>query len=209
MKAREVFHGSDGAITRRYYAELEQIGPIGVIAMNLFRAQKCSTRAKLYRGGIRGVGSYRGMAYDRKGWSLEKLCEALFEHNLIRYGWKVDPLEDRNPWVLYVDLPEGQVSFHSPNRYAGPEYAGDWDGILGASADRILAFCDRVTHQPDPRQLVMTLDRDREPILNQLGPPKPPEPAPKGPRRPRQLNVGQPLISEDLAGGAGGNRTPE
>lgn len=65
MKALEVFNGSEGAITRAYYAALEQRGAAGIVAVNLFRAQKCSTRAKKYRGGIRGVGSYRGMAYDK------------------------------------------------------------------------------------------------------------------------------------------------
>ena len=148
MKALEVFNGSEGALTRAYYAALEQHGAAGIVAVNLFRAQKCSTRAKKYRGGIRGIGSYRGMAYDRKAWSMANLCTALAKHGEalgIVYGWKRDPLAFTNPWVLYVDLPNGQVSFHSPTRGDGPDYAGDWDAMR-ASEERILAFCDGVMH---------------------------------------------------------------
>lgn len=115
--------------------------------MNLFRAQKCSSRAKKYRGGIRGIGSFRSIAYDRKGWSIEELCKALAAApNLgISFGWKKDPLMPGAEWVLYVDLPEGQVSFHSVQRYLGPDYPGDWDK-QHKSEERIIAFCDRCLH---------------------------------------------------------------
>lgn len=119
IAALEVFKQSDGAVTRAYYADLERRGPIGVVAMNLFRAQKTSTRAKKYRGGIRGMGSYRSMAYERKAFSMAELCKMLEKHGAalgISYGWKEDPGEFV-PWVLYVDLPGlGQVSFHSLTR---------------------------------------------------------------------------------------------
>lgn len=149
MRAIEIYQGSCGAATKAYYKELERLGPIGVLAMNLFRAQKCSARAKLYRGGIRGRGSYKSMAYERKAWSMENLCSVLLEHGAklaIRWGWKQDPkvlFDEQESWVLYVDLPQGQVSFHNRVKYAGPLYAGDWDGFR-ASCDRILAFCDWV-----------------------------------------------------------------
>lgn len=147
MKALNIYEGSDGAVTRAYYAALERRGPPGIVAMNLFRAQKCSARAKCYHGGIRGVGSYRSLAYSRKGWALEELCKALtlYGELHIRFGWKKDSkLPDSTPnWVLYVDLPEGQVSFHSLARYAGPDYPAEWDGQRGASEMRILRFCDR------------------------------------------------------------------
>ena len=105
MRSLDVFAASDGALTKRYYAELEQRGPVGVVALNLFRAQKCSSRAKKYRGGIRGVGSYKSMAYERKNWSLENLCRILKQHGAelgIRFGWKLDPEEAFHSWVLYV-----------------------------------------------------------------------------------------------------------
>lgn len=145
-RAIEIYTGSDGDATKRYYALLVLSGAIGEIAVNLFRAQKCSSRAKVYRGGIRGRGSFRSMAYDRKGWSIEQLSKALAAQPEMRiaFGWKRDPkMEFGASWVLYVDLPDGQVSFHSLARYAGPDYEGDWDGQR-KSEERILAFCDRV-----------------------------------------------------------------
>ncbi|HXI90495.1 MAG TPA: hypothetical protein VNO24_10820 [Blastocatellia bacterium] len=150
MKALEVYLGSDGALTKLYYAELEKRGPAGLVAVNLFRAQKCSTRAKVYRG--RG---YRGMAYDRKSWSMGNLVNILKQHGAalgISFGWKADPLTpfgDEPSWVLYVDLPQGQVSFHSPSRGEGPEYVGEWDGRR-LSQERIIQFCDQVyCYDPD------------------------------------------------------------
>jgi hypothetical protein len=149
MKAIDVYSGSDGALTTLYYAKLSQRGPIGLVALNLFRAQKCSARAKVYRGGIRGKGSYKSMAYDRKSWSMGNLSDTLAVHaeNLeIRWGWKEDPstpFGERASWVLYVDLPQGQVSFHSPSRGKGPEYLGEWDGQR-KSAERVIEFCDSI-----------------------------------------------------------------
>lgn len=140
MNASEVFATSDGAVTRAYYAKLLDLR-LGLIAVNLFRAQKCSTRAKLYRGG-----GYRGMAYERKEFSLRELGRALSGQTEIGFGWKRDPktIHGLDPmWVMYVDLPNGQVSFHSPTRFEGPDYAGEWDGMR-ASERRILEFCDAV-----------------------------------------------------------------
>jgi len=147
MTAIEVFQGSDGAVTRAYYAALEGRGKLGLVAMNLFRAQKCSTRAKHYRGGIRGVGSYKDMAYERKTWSMGEAAKILMKHGDelgIRFGWKDDPGQAYHSWVLYVDLPGiGQVSFHSAARGEGPDYPGDWDGKRLSEA-RIIQFCDQV-----------------------------------------------------------------
>lgn len=150
MTAREVFDGSDGEVTRKYYADLCGKGPIGIIAMNLFRAQKCSARAKVYRGGIRGQGSYKRMAYDRKAYSMSELCRTLAEHGAklgFAYGWRTDPktvFGERASWVLYVDIPDhGQASFHSPSRGVGPDYTADWDQASSSEVN-ILAFCDFV-----------------------------------------------------------------
>ncbi len=147
MNAYNIYQASNGALTRRFYAELERRGPAGVVAMNLFRAQKCSRRAKKY-GPYAGVAgkSYRDLAYERKGWSIQQLTVVLSEHGAqlgIIFGWGRDETQPFNKWVLYVDLPEGQVSFHSPERYEGPDYSGEWDGKR-LSEDRIIKFCQRV-----------------------------------------------------------------
>jgi hypothetical protein len=149
--AADVYVGSDGDVTRAFYAELEQRGPLGKVALNLFRAQKCSARAKMYRRR-----AHKGEAYDRKNWSMGLLCEELALYGgskrcadpLINYGWKQDPSTPGFEWVLYVDLPQGQVSFHSATRGAGPDYPGEWCGEH-LSAERIVAFCD---HCMEPRQ---------------------------------------------------------
>jgi hypothetical protein len=141
-----IYDGSDGAATLALYAQLEARGPAGVVAMNLFRAQKASSRAKVYRGGVPGKGSYRGMAYDRKAWSLTNLCTTLDAHGDalgLRWGWAFDPAMPGFPWVLYVDLPTGQVSFHNPAPIGKARYVGTWDGVRQASPGRI---CRWVAH---------------------------------------------------------------
>jgi hypothetical protein len=147
MDAMHVWTQSDGDVTKAFYADLEQRGPIGVVAVNLFRANKCSDRAKKYRGGIRGKGSYKSMAYDRKEWSIGNLVRVLGEHAAalgIVWGWKQDPAQEYHCWVIYVDLPgHGQVSFHTGTRGKGPDYPGEWDGMR-MSTERICAFCDHV-----------------------------------------------------------------
>ncbi len=145
-RASKVFHQQDGRITKAYYAELSALGPIGLVALNLFRAQKRSSRAKDYRRG-----KWRRAAYDVKSWSMDELCRILAEHGEalgIKFGWKEDAgvVFGSDPsFVLYVELPQGQISFHQPHRGAGPDYPGEWDGRRGASEERIIRFCDGVS----------------------------------------------------------------
>jgi hypothetical protein len=139
--------GSDGERTKALYSELESHGAIGFVASNLFRACKSSERAKLYRGGERGRGSYRRMAYDRKQWAMDNLCRALTQHagSLgIVWGWGRDAAQPMHADVLYIELPTGQVSFHTAGRGEGPDYRGAWDGERGQSADRICRWVARL-----------------------------------------------------------------
>lgn len=138
-----VYEGSDGDATKALYQRLGAIGLVGQVAVNLFRAQKASARAKVYRGGERGRGSYRRMAYDRKGWALDQLCDALDAHqdaHGLVWGWGIDPKQEVHRHVLYIELPTGQVSFHSGERGRGPAYPGDWDGARGMSPARVCRF---------------------------------------------------------------------
>ncbi len=132
-----IYEGSNGDATKALYAELEAMGPAGVVAVNVFRASKTSGRAKVYRGS-----RYKGAAYDTKQWSIDNLVKMLNEHGdllHIRWGWKEDPLQEFHKWVFYVDLPQmrGQVSFHTAARGDGPTYPGDWDGIKQVGPQRI------------------------------------------------------------------------
>lgn len=133
-----IYNGSDGDATIALYKELEALGPIGVIAMNVLRAQKNSARAKVYRGR-----RFKDAAYGRKQWAMDKLTAALTEHaaNLgFRWGWQEDPQQEFHRWVLYIDLPTSQVSFHTAARGIGPNYAGKWDGIREAGPGRTCRF---------------------------------------------------------------------
>jgi hypothetical protein len=140
-----VYKGSDGDATLALYKRLEALGSPGVLAVNLFRAQKNSERAKAYRG--RG---YKGAAYDRKQWSIDNLCKVLAadaEPFGIAWGWGHDPKQPVHCWVLYVELPTGQVSFHTEARGAGPDHAEPWDGVPGQGPDRICRWVTRLLDQ--------------------------------------------------------------
>lgn len=157
MTALEIYLGSDGEATKALYARLEQLGPVGIVALNLFRAQKSSERAKHYRR------RFKGMAYEKKQWRLGNLCDALAQHGAalgIRHGWKQDPMQPYYPWVLYVDLQTGQqASFHSPTRGSGPDYPGDWDHEQ-KSAQRIIAWVDRLIGNAEPERQVYGKSND-------------------------------------------------
>ena len=109
----------------------------------MFRANKCSARAKMYRGS-----DHRSAAYQRKEWSIGLLVDELTEHAEqfgIVWGWREDPEQPFHKWVIYVELPnaEGQVSFHLGQRGNGPDYEREWDGQR-LSTERICKFCDEV-----------------------------------------------------------------
>jgi hypothetical protein len=72
------------------------------------------------------------------GWRRARFFAPLSK---IKWGWKRDPKQEFHPWLLYADLPQGQVSFHSAICFGGPDYAGEWDGQK-LSAERIVAFCE-------------------------------------------------------------------
>jgi hypothetical protein len=137
-----VYEGSDGEATKGLYAKLEQLGGAGVLAMNLFRAQKNSERAKVYRG--RG---YKDNAYGRKQWAMGNLVDALEQADPpVVWGWGEDPKQSYHRWVLYIDTPMGQVSFHTAVRGRGPDYPKAWDGVPNAGPGRICRWVVELLH---------------------------------------------------------------
>jgi hypothetical protein len=135
-----VFTGSEASETRRFYKELEGLGWDGCLAAMLMRTQKASSRAKVYRGR-----SYKERAYVNKQRAIWKLVELLSAPECTyRWGWGDDLSRSHCPHVLYVDLPDGQVSFHSLIRGDGPDYPGKWDGVRDASAARIIRFSSTI-----------------------------------------------------------------
>lgn len=143
---RKAYFGSDGQLTMRVCAALQATGPNGLLAVLLFRAQKASTRAKKYRGRNSDGESFRNLAYGRKQQTLEQLAEFLDDAGCDGefWGWQRDKdAGHKNDWILYVELPCGQCSFHSPKRHAGPDFKGRWDRSM-ASEEVILRFCEQV-----------------------------------------------------------------
>lgn len=141
-RAMEVFAQNNGEVTKAYYAELDAIGPMGKVCTALLRAQKRSDAAKRYR-----ARKHTESAYGVKNWSINELTRLMLEHASllgIRWGWKKDRNTPGYEWVIYVDTPNGQVSFHSPYRGSGPQYEGRWDGIRGIGRYRITDLCDHV-----------------------------------------------------------------
>lgn len=135
-EAMDVYTGSNGDKTRAFYQRLSECGPRGHIAMNVFRACKTSERAKNYRG------RYSGAGYDTKQWSMENICKILTDNpGMFVWGWQHDPATTAFEWVLYVELPTGQVSFHTSYRIQGPDYPGRWDGVRLDAPRRICLFC--------------------------------------------------------------------
>lgn len=152
MLSDSVFNQQNGDVTKSYYATLNGMGYDGQLAVALFRAQKRSEAAKKYKGRV-----FKHSAYDVKNWSLGEICRIMQAHDFgFPWGWKRDEKTKGYEWVLYVELPTGQCSFHSADRLAGPDYPGEWDGI-GNSRVRICNFCDSVF---DPRYLPKPLCDD-------------------------------------------------
>ena len=142
--ARHIYEGSNGHDTSAYFAQLRRAGLAGLLALHLFRASKTSTRAKRVRGGPDyGALRYRDLAYRAKNLALQDLVALLEAHPLFPYGWGTDPSFGLSRSVLYVDLPQGQVSFHTTMRLSSVKYPGTWDRTYD-STPRILAFCDAV-----------------------------------------------------------------
>lgn len=140
MIAAEVYRQNNGDVTRAYYEAMNKRGYGGMLAVALFRAQKRSDAAKRYRKGP----GFKTKAYEVKEWSISQVCMILQRGNFgFSWGWREDAKSPGHPWVLYVDLPTGQCSFHTARRLEGPNYTRPWmpgDGSLTA----ILAFCDSI-----------------------------------------------------------------
>lgn len=145
LSARSVFELNHPEKTKEFYAKISESGGIGFIAVALYRVQKYSMMAKTFP--YRGKKGKRFISYAKKNYRIESLVETLIKYPDagVTFGWGIDNKKSKNKWVLYVDLPNGQVSFHTPiGRLAGPDYAAGWCGVIGASERRIFELCDKL-----------------------------------------------------------------
>lgn len=121
-----------------------------------------------FRAGAYGEHNYRTSRdarerdYSEKEEHLTKACELLATGQFdVPWGWGLDTLprtvrsDDYDYWhygplptktmaVLYVQLPTGQVSFHSAHVGRGPKYRDGWDGEQGMSLLRITKAIDEL-----------------------------------------------------------------
>ena len=146
-----VYLASDAEATRQLYADLAERGPAGELAVNLMRACKKSERAKVYRGQ-----RFRSASYDGKQWAMGEICRLLLQNTglVSAWGWKVDPEQPYHSQVLYVELPTGQVSFHTAVRGAGPDFPGEWDGQRDRASARVCAWAAQILKGPELDQQV-------------------------------------------------------
>lgn len=135
-RVEAIYAGSDGDATRALFDEL--YGVRGALAVCLFRASKCTERA------AGAQGHYRDIAVGRKRWALEQLLIALQENATYGYGWSFNLEDEKLPWVLRVDLPQGPVRFPTAVKGDGPVYPGPWAPDDQQTAPRVVAFVNAV-----------------------------------------------------------------
>lgn len=143
-RVMQVYQASSADDTRRLYLELTKMSPAGELASNLMRACKKSERAKVYR-----QRAHTASSYDGKAWAMGEICRLLLRYPTLvsAWGWGLDDKQPLHKHVLYVELPQGQVSFHTDSRGLGPDYGKPWDGKTGMSAQRACTFAASVLDQ--------------------------------------------------------------
>lgn len=138
---REVFAQNNGAVTVAFYEALAALGPLGLVARDLFRAQKRSNAAKRYKRG-----RFKREAYEVKQYAMSELAKTLTEHAdalQITWGWGYDAPREPHAWVLYVQTDDRwQCSYHTGARGNGPDFPLFWDG--GNSEAAMVAFVAHV-----------------------------------------------------------------
>lgn len=99
------------------------------------------------RANYRRSRAARERDYRMKDVAVAHACELATACG-INFGWRVDG-DGPVSWVVYFDLPVGQVSFHQSFRGSGPDYGGAWDGQVGASPARVAAEIARITQRSE------------------------------------------------------------
>jgi len=70
--------------------------------------------------------------YGKKEHLLREACRLATEQDWFTWGWKMDPDPPPNgaEWVLYFEAEGKQVSFHTFDRGDGPDFPGEWNGVI-------------------------------------------------------------------------------
>jgi hypothetical protein len=67
----------------------------------------------------------------------------VIDHGIVLWGWGEDPAQEFHKWVLYVELPTGQVSFHAAAPLTADRFPGEWDG-QHMTRERVIAYAHHV-----------------------------------------------------------------
>ena len=170
-----------GAETRRINRVLGAT-PLGRLLIALRTAQEASQRAKSRAAdGLRyreyhDGSEYRWSNYRRSRQARENDYEekraavadavGMARAAGINFGWRRDG--SRIPWVVYFDLPTGQVSFHIEDRGEGPDYDKPWDGVQNASGTRITAAITELV-QPRTKAAATIVTTDGKSTSRRIG----------------------------------------
>ena len=150
-----------GAETRRTNKLLGQTS-YGQLLAALRDAQEANDRAKdraadglrrrEYNDGSRysGANYYRSRRardhdYYEKRIAISNAVKLATEAG-VKFGWRRDG--SLVPWVVYFEVPTGQVSFHDSTRGEGSDYDQPWDGVRNASGERISSAIEALVATP-------------------------------------------------------------
>lgn len=133
--------------------QLRLHGRVGMIGAALLNCQKESSNAKKHLKGHAGAIQSRRLSrerYQQKHQAMAALQVHLKEYQTFNWGWAPDPNPSKSSavHVLYVDLPTGQVGFHSTQMLGrnAKVYTGQWDG-QNKNMERIFKFCEDILNR--------------------------------------------------------------
>lgn len=145
------------ASTRRTRSILDST-PYGRLLRALDRAQGANERAKARSANGIHFHGYSGGRFRRANYRSSRAARArdyaakeqaigeatgLASAGGVKFGWARS--DDAGvPWVVYFEIPTGQVSFHSPTRGVGPDYDSEWDGAPDMTRMRLDAAIQAV-----------------------------------------------------------------
>lgn len=135
--------------------------PYAVLLRAVRKAQSHSEQAKSRPSNARTFGDYRGSNrskhayhayrgsrdarqrdYSEKASALDEAAVAAQECG-VNAGWQPNSDKDSPvPYIVYFDLPTGQVSFHTTSDCGLPRYDGEWDQETEVAQARIEAAID-------------------------------------------------------------------
>jgi hypothetical protein len=143
MRAREVYDGSDGELTKRYYAALAERGVIGfdrdesLPCTEVLRPGEALSRRRVQRRSVRPEELVMGLLCSRAGAAMRGA------RNRVRVEGRSQGRRTTSGCSTST-CPPAKCSFHAAAHGEGPDYSRATGTGSIQRAERILAFCDQV-----------------------------------------------------------------